>query len=92
MYETDDQRTVTYELKLVLPEKLAREVEANGLLTAQALEALLWAEVRRRRINKLFEVADRLAGLDMLPLTEAEVEAEIAAARRERSVADARGG
>jgi hypothetical protein len=92
MYEVAGQKTVTYELKLVLPEKLAREVEANGLLTAQTLEALLWAEIRRRRVNKLFEVVDRLAGLDMPPLTEAEVEAEIAAARRERFLTYARGG
>lgn len=92
MQELVGQRTVSFELKLALPENLAREVEANGLLTAQALEALLWAEVRRRRVNKMFEVADRLAGLDMPPLTETEVEAEIAAARRERSIAYARGG
>jgi len=76
MYEVAGQKAVTYELKLVLPEKLAREVEGNGLLTAQALEALLWAEIRRRRVNKLFEVADRLAGLDMSPLTETEVEVD----------------
>ena len=69
------------ELKLDLPDSLAREAEANGLLTPEAIEALLRAEVRRRRIDKLFDTADRLAALDM-PLTEAEVEAEIAAARQ----------
>ncbi|MBD0340358.1 MAG: hypothetical protein ICV61_05515, partial [Microcoleus sp. Co-bin12] len=46
--------------------------------------ALLREEIRRRRVNQLFEAADRLANLDVPPLTEAEVEAEIEAARRSR--------
>jgi hypothetical protein len=70
------------ELKLTLPDSLAREAEASGLLTPEAIEALLREEIRRRRVNQLFEAADRLANLDMPPLTEAEVEAEIEAARR----------
>jgi hypothetical protein len=69
------------ELKLDLPDSLAREAKANGLLTPEAIESLLRAEIHRRRIDKLFDTADRLAALDM-PLTEAEVEAEIAAARQ----------
>jgi hypothetical protein len=70
------------ELKVILPDSLAREAEASGLLSPEAIEALLREEIRRRRINQLFEAADRLANLDMPPLTEAEVEAEIEAARR----------
>lgn len=69
------------ELKLILPDSLAREAEARGLLSSEAIEALLREEIRRRRVNQLFEAADRLANLDMAPLTEAEVEAEIEAAR-----------
>ena len=76
------------EVKLDLPDSLAREAEANGLLTPEAIESLLRAEIRRRRVNKLFDAADRLASLDA-PLTEAEVEAEIAAARRARRSSDA---
>jgi hypothetical protein len=68
------------ELKLDLPDGLAREAKANGLLTPEAIESLLRAEIRRR-VDKLFDTADRLAALDM-PLSEAEVEAEIAAARQ----------
>jgi hypothetical protein len=71
------------EVKLDLPDSLAREAEANGLLTPDAIESLLRAEIRRRRVNKLFNAADRLAALDM-PLTESEVEAEIAAVRQVR--------
>ena len=68
-------------LELNLPEGLAREAEAAGLLTPAAIERLLWEEVRRRRVERLFEAVERLAALDLPPLTEAEVEAEIQAAR-----------
>ena len=71
------------EILLTLPDNLAREAEANGLLKPEFIASLLRAEIRRRRINKLFAAADRLADLDE-PLTDAEIEAEIAASRRER--------
>jgi hypothetical protein len=76
------------EIVLNLPEKLAREAEDNGLLKPEFIASLLRAEIRRRRINKLFAAADRLADLDA-PVSEAEVETEIAAARRERRSNDA---
>ncbi len=74
----------TLELKLVLPDSLAREAEASGLLTPESIESLLRAELRRRRVNKLFAASDRLADLDTPPLTEIEIETEIAAARQAR--------
>ena len=73
------------EVVLTLPDDLAREAEANGLLKPESIAAMLRAEIRRRRVNRLFVAADRLAGLDQ-PLTEAEVEAEITAARKERPI------
>ncbi len=76
------------ELKLDLPDSLAREAMANGLLTSKAIESLLRAEIRRRRVDKLFEAADRLAALEA-PLTESEVESEIAAARQAKRSSDA---
>jgi hypothetical protein len=81
---------VQFDLKL--PDSLAREAQAAGLLTPEAIEKLLREEIRRRRVSQLFEVADRLAALDMPPLTEAEVEAEIKAAREERQAYRASGG
>jgi len=72
------------ELKLTLPDNLAREAEASGLLTPEAIETLLREEIRRRRVDRLFSAADRLANLDVPMLTESEVEAEIEAARRSR--------
>ena len=71
------------EIVLTLPDNLAREAEANGLLKPEFIASLLRTEIRRRRVNKLFAAADRLANLDE-PLTDAEIETEIAASRRER--------
>jgi hypothetical protein len=80
------------EIKLDLPEALAREAEASGLLTPESIESLLRAEIDRRRINKLFDAADRLAALDMPRLSQSEVEAEIRAVREQRHKSDAGGG
>jgi hypothetical protein len=85
-----EDRTVQLELTLTLPASLAREAEAQGLLTSPTLEALLRAEVQRRRVARLFEAADQLAALPLTPLTEAEVEAEIHAARAARRTTRAR--
>jgi hypothetical protein len=41
----------------------------------------LRAEIRRRRVNQMFNAADRLAALDVSPLTDAEIESEIKAVR-----------
>ena len=71
------------EILLTLPDNLAREAEAIGLLKPEFIASLLRTEIRRRRINKLFAAADRLADLDA-PVTDAEIEAEIADSRRER--------
>jgi len=80
------------EVILTLPENLAREAEANGLLKPEFIAAMLRAEIRRRQVNKLFAAADRLADLDQplldQPLTESEVEREITAARKERHSSD----
>ena len=86
---TPEESTVQLELTITLPDSLAREAEASGLLTPQGLEALLRAEVQRRRVTQLFDAADRLAALP--PLTETEVEAEIQATRAERRAARASG-
>ncbi|MGH9914025.1 MAG: hypothetical protein ACRD63_01910 [Pyrinomonadaceae bacterium] len=71
------------EIVLILPENLAQEAQVNGLLKPEFIASLLRTEIRRRRINKLFAAADRLADLDE-PLTEAEIEAEIVAVRKAR--------
>lgn len=74
---------VSVELQLNLPDGVAREAEAQGLLHAEAIESLLRAELRRRHIDQLFDTADRLAALPD-PLTDEEIEAELTAARDEK--------
>ena len=78
------------DIKLTMRDGLAREAEAKGLLTPDALERLLGDELRRRRVNQLFEASDRLAEISGPPLTEEEVEAEIQAARKARRATNAR--
>jgi len=77
-------KTVTVEVTLTLPGNLAREAESKGLLKPEALESLLRAEIRRSRINRLFDAADRVSAIDLQPMTEEEVEAEIQVVRNEK--------
>jgi hypothetical protein len=81
----------TVEVQLTLPDHLAREVEASGLLAPEALERLLREEIRRRQVEQLFAAAERLAAVEEPPLTADEVAAEIEAARAARRAAHARG-
>lgn len=78
------RETVEIEIRLSLPDSVAREAEACGLLKPSSVEAMLRGELRRRRIEQLFDAADRLAALSEPPLTEHEVEEEIQAARASR--------
>jgi hypothetical protein len=71
------------EITINLPNPVAQEAQANGLLTPESLERLLREELERRRRERLFEIADQLAAQGP-PLTQAEVEAEIQAARSQR--------
>ncbi|MFN0198197.1 MAG: hypothetical protein ACKVT0_15735 [Planctomycetaceae bacterium] len=72
------------EITLVISDQLAREATANGLLTPESVEELLRAELRRRRVDHLFESADRLSSVDSPMLSEAEIESEIRVAREQR--------
>ena len=76
---------MTFDLKLDLPENIYKEAKEAGLLQPAEIERLLREELRRRRVDELFATADRLAALELHPLTEEELEAEIAAAREARA-------
>lgn len=82
---------VVRELTLMLSDELAREADANGLLTPEAVERLLREEIRRRHIDEMFAAADRLAAVSHPPLSERELEDEIAAARDQRRQRNASG-
>ncbi len=80
------------DVELNIPDGLAEEARALGLLEPEALAAILREEVRKRRVEQLFQSADRLASSEGPPLTAAEIEAEIQAARTQRRNADAARG
>ena len=77
------------ELKLDVSESLALEAKNQGLLESAAVERMLRAELKRNRVDQLFAAADRLAAQNLPALTEAEVNAEIQAARTQRHASDA---
>ena len=60
------------------------EAGQAGLLTSESLVTLLRREVRRRRIDNLFDAIERLDGTDSGILGMEEIAAEIAVARTER--------
>ena len=67
-----------------LPDDLAQQARSAGLLGDEAIATLLREAMQKRQVDRLFETMDKLASLEP-PLTEAEIDAEIAAARAERA-------
>ena len=67
-----------------LPDDLAQQARSEGLLQDEVIAALLREAVRRRAGERLSEVMDKLAAIEP-PLTQEEIDAEIAAYRAERA-------
>jgi hypothetical protein len=67
-----------------LPDELAQQAQSAGLLRPEAIERLLREAVKKREIDQLFASMDKLAQVTPA-LTEAEIDAEIAAARADRA-------
>lgn len=72
------------ELKVTLPDRLARDARKAGLLSARAIKGLLREAMRRRAARAFLENADRVAAAGVPPMTEDEIQAEIDAVRRAR--------
>ena len=72
------------ELKLNLPDGLAKEAASLGLLDPDSMQALLREAVRNRRIAKLTEARKKVAAAGIPPMTMEEIQAEIDADRAER--------
>jgi hypothetical protein len=81
---------VAVNIKLNIPDSIAREARADRLLTANGIKTLLQDEIRRRKVGKLFDAGDRLAALGRQPLSAEEVEAEVKAVRSSRQAVGAR--
>jgi hypothetical protein len=71
-------------ITLSLPDELAQQAQSAGLLRPDAMERLLREAMKKRQVEQLFTTMNKLAALDPA-LTEAEIDAEIAAARADRA-------
>ena len=67
-----------------LPDELAQQAQSAGLLRPDAIERLLREAMTKRQVDQLFTTMGKLAALQPA-LTEAEIDAEIAAARADRA-------
>ena len=76
---------MTLQVKLDLPDSLAKEASNLGLLEPQALHNMLREAVRRRHIARLTEARERVAATGIPPLTMEKIQTEIEADRAERS-------
>ncbi len=74
----------TLEIKLSLPDGLANEARAAGLLTPEALEKLIAEALRRRAFDELLSVAGRVEAAGVPPMSMEEINAEVKAYRAER--------
>jgi post-segregation antitoxin (ccd killing protein) len=71
------------ELKLSLPDELADQARAAGLLTSEAIERLMREAIRKAAAQRLTEIGKRLRASGDPGITEAELEAELKAVRAE---------
>lgn len=74
----------TLEVKLNLPDRLAREARDAGLLTSASLSRLLKDAMRRRAAQALLTGARRAARSGGKPMTLEVIQAEVNAVRRHR--------
>ena len=78
------------ELKLSLPDQLANQAKAAGLLTSESIERLVRDAIRKAAAQRLIEFGKRLREPGTSEIAEAELEAELKAVRAELREARAR--
>jgi hypothetical protein len=71
----------TLEVKLSLPDSLAQEAQAAGLLAPEQLERLVREALRAKRVERLTAARATLAANPLPPMTPEEIQAEIDAYR-----------
>lgn len=74
----------TLEVKLDLPDRLAREAQAAGLLTPEALAQLLKDAMRKRAAQALLAGSERATQAGSKPMSLKQIQAEVNAVRRAR--------
>ena len=78
------------ELKLSLPDQIASQAKAAGLLTSESIERLVREAIRKVAAQRLIEYGKRLREPGDIEITEAELESELKAVRAELREARAR--
>ncbi len=78
------------ELKLSLPDQIANQAKAAGLLTSESIERLVRDAIRKAASRRLIEFGKRLREPGTPGIAEAELEAELKAVRAELREARAR--
>ncbi len=71
------------ELKLSLPDRIANQAKAAGLLTSESIERLVRQAIRKAAAERLIEYGRRLREPGGPEITEAELESELKAVRAE---------
>jgi hypothetical protein len=71
-------------LEISLPDSLAKEAKAAGLLAPEAIEQLIAQALRRKAFERLLAVAEQVEAAGVQPMTPEEINAEIKAYRAER--------
>ena len=74
----------TLEIKFSLPDSVAKDAQAAGLLTPKAIEQLIADALRRRAFDEFLSVAERVEAAGIPPMTMEEINAEVKAYRAER--------
>lgn len=74
----------TLELKLSLPDGLAREAQAAGLLTPESMTQLLKDAMRKRAGQTLLAGAARATQSGSKPMSLKEIQSEVRSVRRHR--------
>ena len=74
----------TLEIKLSLPDKVANDAKAAGLLPPEAIEMLIAEALRRKAFDEILSNADRVEAAGIPPMSMEEINAEIEAYRAER--------
>ena len=72
-------------IEITLPDQLAQEAQRAGLLSSEALEAMLREQLKDQQIDELFVAMDRIASVnEPVAMSPEEVAREIATMRAER--------
>lgn len=72
------------ELTLKLPDELAKQVRAAGLLDEAVLEKVFREALHKQAVGELFGALDEIETMKLPAMSEEEIQTEIDAARAER--------